>query len=143
MPHEGYADPVTKDGLGFHSNMPVSELTERVTRAIEASNVSSAPPVAKTADRVTHGTRPTPAKPNGARGLRSPDTNSEKQPTAQIVGGTNTGEHPEREYVALGKRVPSCSASNRLSRTQAQGLHPRVRSCGPAVETKNSPAGKT
>ena len=54
MPHEGYADPVTNDGPVFHSNVPVSELTERVTRAIEASDVSSAPPVAKTVDRVTH-----------------------------------------------------------------------------------------
>ena len=53
MPHEGYADPVTNDGPGFHSNMPVSKLTERVTRAIEASDVSSTPLVAETADRVT------------------------------------------------------------------------------------------
>ena len=53
MPHESYADPVTNDGPGFHSDMPVSELTERVTRAIEASDVSSTPPVAETADRVT------------------------------------------------------------------------------------------
>ena len=53
MPHEGYADPVMNDGPGFYSNMPVSELTERVTRAIEASNVSSAPPVVETADGAT------------------------------------------------------------------------------------------
>ena len=53
MPHEGYADPVTNDGPGFHSNMPVSELTECVIRAIEASDVSSAPPVAETVDGVT------------------------------------------------------------------------------------------
>ena len=33
MPHEGYADPVTKYGPGFHSIIPVSKLTERVTRA--------------------------------------------------------------------------------------------------------------
>ena len=45
MPHEGYADPVMNDRPGFHSNVPVSELTKRVTRAIEASNVSSVPPV--------------------------------------------------------------------------------------------------
>ena len=50
MPHEGYADPVTNDELRFRSNMPVSELTERVTRAIEASDVSSTPPVVETAD---------------------------------------------------------------------------------------------
>ena len=66
MPHKGYADPVMNDGPGFHSKMPVSELTECVTRAIKASDVSSAPLVAKTVDGVTHGTRPTPTEPNGA-----------------------------------------------------------------------------
>ena len=66
MPHEGYADPVMNDGPRFHSNMPVSELTERVARAIEASNVSSAPSVVKSTDRVTHETRPSSAEPNGA-----------------------------------------------------------------------------
>ena len=45
MSHESYADPIMNDGPGFHSNMPVSELTERVTRAIEASDVCSAPPI--------------------------------------------------------------------------------------------------
>ena len=40
MSQEGYADPVTNDRPGFHSIIPVSELTEHVTRAqaIEASN---------------------------------------------------------------------------------------------------------
>ena len=52
MPHEGYADPIMNDGPRFHSNMPVSELVEHVTRAIKASNVSSTPPVAETADGV-------------------------------------------------------------------------------------------
>ena len=47
MPHEGYDNPVMKDGPELHSNVPVSELTERVTRAIEASDVSSSPPVAR------------------------------------------------------------------------------------------------
>ena len=41
------------DGSGLHSDMPVSELTERVTRAIKASDVSSTPPVAETTDGVT------------------------------------------------------------------------------------------
>ena len=81
MPHEGYADPFTNNGPGFRSNAPVSELTERVTRAIKASDVSSAPPVAETTNRVTHGTRPTPAEPNRAQGLRSPDADSGNQPT--------------------------------------------------------------
>ena len=53
MPHEGYADPVVNDGPGFHSDMPISELTEHDTRAIEASDVCSTPLVAETANRVT------------------------------------------------------------------------------------------
>ena len=73
MPHEGYVDPVMNDGPGFHSDMPISELIKRDTQAIEASDVSSTPPVAETMDRVTHGTRPSPAEPNGAQGLWSPD----------------------------------------------------------------------
>ena len=82
MPHEVYANPVTNDEPGFHSDMPVSELTERITRAIEASDVSSTPPVAETADGVTHETRPTPTEPNGARGLGPPDPDSGIQSTA-------------------------------------------------------------
>ena len=33
MSQEGYADPIMNDGPGFHLIIPVSELTERVTRA--------------------------------------------------------------------------------------------------------------
>ena len=51
MSHEGYADPVTNNGPRFYSNMPVSELTERVTRAIKASDASSAPPVVRNRGR--------------------------------------------------------------------------------------------
>ena len=72
MPHEGYADPFTNNGPGFRSNAPVSELTERVTRAIKASDVSSTPPAAKTMDGVTHETRPTP-RPRPTLGL-APNT---------------------------------------------------------------------
>ena len=53
MPHEGYADPVMNDRPGFHSDMPVSELTECDTLDIEASDLSSTPPIAKTVDGVT------------------------------------------------------------------------------------------
>ena len=92
---------------------PVSELTERVTQAIEASDVSSAPPVMETADGVTHGTRPTPTEPNRAQGLRSPDADSGNQPTTRIAGGTNTGEHPETaktwESTAPGKSTKMLS----------------------------------
>ena len=65
MPHEGFADPVTSDGTGFHSNMPISELTEHVTRAIVASDVNSTPPVAETAcgATITKMSRPSTESP--------------------------------------------------------------------------------
>ena len=53
MSQEGYDDPIMNDGPEFHSIIPISELTERVTRAIEASDVSSTPPVVETADGLT------------------------------------------------------------------------------------------
>ena len=72
MPHEGYADPVMNDEPGFHSNVPVSELTERVTRAIEASDANSTPPIAETTDgaTITKTSRPStkPLLRAGARG---------------------------------------------------------------------------
>ena len=39
MSQKGYANPITNDGPGFHSIIPISKLTERITRAraIEAS----------------------------------------------------------------------------------------------------------
>ena len=70
MPHEGYADPIMNDGPGFHLDMLISELAERNTRAIEASVISSASPIAKTTDGVTHKTQPTPTKTNEARATR-------------------------------------------------------------------------
>ena len=65
--------PSANDGSEFQSDMPVSELDERDTRAIEASVVSSTPLVMETKDRVTHETWPTPTKPHGARGLEPPN----------------------------------------------------------------------
>ena len=53
MPPEVFADPVTSEGTRFCSNIPISELIKRVTRAIEASDVASTPPVVKTADGTT------------------------------------------------------------------------------------------
>ena len=53
MPHVGYANPITNDGSRFHSNIPISELAERDTRAIEATVVSSTPPVVETVDGMT------------------------------------------------------------------------------------------
>ena len=68
--------PLANDGPRFHSNMPISELTEHDTRAIETSVVSSAPPIAETKDEVTHETRPTPTEPHGAWGFGPPDPKS-------------------------------------------------------------------
>ena len=62
--------PSVNDGPRFHLNMPVSELAEHDTRAIEANVVSSAPLVAETVDRVTHKIWPTPTKPNRAQVAR-------------------------------------------------------------------------
>ena len=67
--------PSVNDGPRFHLNMPISELTGRVTQAIEASDVSSTPSVAETADGVTHEIWPTPTELNGARGLKAPEPN--------------------------------------------------------------------
>ena len=44
--------PSVNDGPRFHTNVLVSELIERDTRAIEASVVNSAPPVVETEDGV-------------------------------------------------------------------------------------------
>ena len=92
MPHEGYADPITNDGPGFHSNMPVSELTEHDTRGIEASDVSSTPSVAETADEVTitKTSRPStrPSLCAGARGKLDSqgDQMRGRRTMAQILG---------------------------------------------------------
>ena len=53
MPPEGFTDPIMSDVIGFCSNIPVSELIKRATRAIEASDVASTPLVAKTVDGAT------------------------------------------------------------------------------------------
>ena len=53
MPPEGFADLVTSDKTGFRSNIHISELIKHVTRAVEASDVASAPPVAETMDGAT------------------------------------------------------------------------------------------
>ena len=73
MPHEGYADPVMNYKHRFHSNMLVSELTERVTRAIEAGDVSSAPPDATNHRRGNAQNSTDPYQsPTGLRGSRCP-----------------------------------------------------------------------
>ena len=85
MPYEGYIDPVMNNGPGFCSNAPVSELTERVTRAIKASDVSSTPPVVETTDGVTHENQPIPTEPNGAESLgTTPGSVSPSRPIPKL-----------------------------------------------------------
>ena len=60
--------PSANDGPRFHTNVPVSELIESDTRAVEASVVYSAPLIAKIEDGVTRKLRPTPIRPKGLRG---------------------------------------------------------------------------
>ena len=71
MTPEGFVDPVTSDETRFYSNIPISKLIKRVTRAIEASDITSTPPVAKTTDgaTVTKMSRPLTESPPRA-GLR-------------------------------------------------------------------------
>ena len=66
--------PLANDGFGFHTNIPVCELIEHDTRAIEASVVSSAPLVAETEDGVTRENTADPyqtPRGSGARAARS------------------------------------------------------------------------
>ena len=81
--------PSVNDGPRFHSNMPVSELTERDTRAIEASVISLAPLIAETMDGVMHETQPTPFEPHRARWLKPPDPRLRDQGSKATCKGTN------------------------------------------------------
>ena len=60
-------------------NIPVSELIERNTQAVEASVANLAPLVAETEDGVMRETWPTPIRPQGARGLVPLDPKSRGQ----------------------------------------------------------------
>ena len=87
--------PSVNDGPGFHSDVPISELTERDTRAIEASVVSLAPPIAETEDGVTHEIWSTPIDPHGARGLSRPIPTQESD-RPRFEGQPTMGLRPPR-----------------------------------------------
>ena len=93
MPHESSSTPSTNDGSEFHMNIPISELIERDTRAIEASIVNSTPLVVETEDGVTHETRSTPIKPQGARVLEPPDPRSRDQGSKDTREGPKATSH--------------------------------------------------
>ena len=96
--------PSANDGPGFHSDVPVSELTEHDTRTIEASVISPAPLVAETMDGVTHETWLTPIEPNRARGLEPPDPNSGIQLT-EARRPTREGPEAASHRTELGENV--------------------------------------
>ena len=72
MPHEGYANPITNDGPRFHSIIPVSELTEHVTRAraIETSDKTQPLRLLGTEDGVTYTTHTAPTKAQQGSGAQ-------------------------------------------------------------------------
>ena len=116
--------PSTDDGLRFHSNMPISELTECDTQAIKASVVSSAPPVAKTTDGVTHETLPTPIEPHGARGLEEPYPNSgiqltevQRPPYEGLEAASRRIEPGEKTQISPNGLCPTRSEADRVIST--------------------------
>ena len=124
MPHEGYVDPVTSDKTGFRLNVPVSELAVRDTRAIKASVVSSAPPVAETTDGVTHETRPTTTEPAGARGLKPPDPKlgvdltGVRRPAHEGLEATSRRTEPgEKMQISPSSLCPTRSKADRVIST--------------------------
>ena len=92
MPHEGYANPVMNNRPRCHLYIPISELTEHVTRAIEASDISSTPPIAQTivGVMITKMSRPSigPLLCAGARGKLDSrgDRTRGRRTMAQILG---------------------------------------------------------
>ena len=81
MPPEGFANPIMSDRTGFHSNIPISELIKRITRAIEASDVASTPPIVKITDgaTVTKMRRPLIESPPCAGAWGRPDLQETKR----------------------------------------------------------------
>ena len=102
MPQESYANPVMNDGSEFHSDIPISELTERVTRAIMASDVSSAPLIVETMDGVMHRTRPTPTEPKGLRGSGCPTSTREINLLRRSQAGQTQANTPNGRNIGVG-----------------------------------------
>ena len=88
--------PSANDRSEFQSDMPVSELTDHDTRAIEATIVSLAPLAVKTMNGVAHETWPTPTEPHGAQGIKLPDPNSRIHLTGVRRPVREKGSRPPR-----------------------------------------------
>ena len=76
MPHEGYANPVMNDGPEFHSDMPVSELTEARHSSHRGKLHQLNPSGCGNRERGDTGNHATdPDRPLVARGLEPTDPN--------------------------------------------------------------------
>ena len=84
----------------FHSDVLVSEFTERDARAIEASVISSAPPVAETKDGVTRETWLTPIRPQQGLGTQAARSDIERP---RFVGRPAKGSRPPRVKQSQGE----------------------------------------
>ena len=98
--------------------MPVSELAERDTRAIEASVVSSAPLVVEIEDVVTHETWPTPTEPHGAWRLEPPDPKSGVQLTG-VRRLAREGPKAASRQTKPGKKTQMSPSGLRPTRSEA------------------------
>ena len=76
MSQEGYADPVTNDGPRFHSIIPVSELTERVTRVRAIGTSDKTQPLQCEEPRMGQRTQLTSTPTKAQRGSGAQDTKS-------------------------------------------------------------------
>ena len=94
--------PSADDRPGFHSNVLVSELIERNTRAVEASVVNSTPLVVKTEDGVTHETWPTPIRPQQGSGTQAARSDIER---SRFVGRPAKGSRPPRVKQEPGEKT--------------------------------------
>ena len=105
--------PSTNDGPGFHTNIPVNELIEHDTRAVEASIINSAPPVAKIEDGVTHKTRSTPTDPNS--GIRPTEV---RRPAHEGLEATSRQIEPgEKTQMSPSGLCPTRSEADRVIST--------------------------
>ena len=98
--------------------MPVSELTEHDTRAIEASVVSSTPSAVETMDGVMHKTQSTPTEPNRARGLEPSNPDSGIRPT-EVRRSAREGLEAALCRIELGEKTQLSPSGLRPTRLEA------------------------
>ena len=123
-PQVGFVDPIMNAGPGFHSNIPINELTERVTRAIEASDVSSTPLVVETMDgaMITKMSRPSagPLLHVGARGKL--DSQGDRTRGRSTTTDQSDPRGPESRKIFPTSRILRLHAPKRADRDKREPL---------------------